>query len=141
VNPGLAGIKHLNRLDQVLARNEWQADGIAEGLMLDPTQRIIEGTMSNLFVVKAGCLFTPDLSQAGIAGIMREIVMDVAAEAGVPCTVTSMTLAELARADELFLCNSIIGIWPVQHLVDTVFEAPGPLTATLGAMLGRSSWS
>ena len=64
-NPALAGIKHLNRLEQVLARNEWDDASVAEGLMLDPQGSVIEGTMTNLFVVRNGQLLTPDVSQCG----------------------------------------------------------------------------
>jgi 4-amino-4-deoxychorismate lyase len=64
-------MKHLNRLEQVLARAEWQ-DDYAEGLMRDTKGLVIEGTMTNLFLVRDdGTLVTPDLSQSGVAGVMR----------------------------------------------------------------------
>jgi len=73
INPGLAGIKHLNRLDQVLARNEWDDTNTMEGLMLDNNDNVIAGTMSNLFVVLPDKkLITSDLSFCGIQVIMRK---------------------------------------------------------------------
>ena len=73
--PALAGIKHLNRLEQVLARSEWTDTEIAEGLMLDSAGRLIEGTMSNVFLVREGVLYTPRLHRCGVAGVMREVIL------------------------------------------------------------------
>lgn len=115
-NTGLAGLKHLNRLEQVLARLEWDSPGIAEGLMLDRADNVIEGTFTNVFVVKNGCLRTPVLNHCGVAGIMRSVVMDLAAEMGVGCEVCDIPYAELQAADGIFLTNSVIGIWPVREL-------------------------
>ncbi len=125
-NPCLAGIKHLNRLEQVLARREWSDPGIAEGLMLDPEARVIEGTMSNLFLVTQGRLVTPDLAKAGVAGIMRELVMLEAARLGVAVGVAPVTLADVRNADELFLSNSLFGIWPIRSLDGRAYRV-GPV--------------
>jgi len=84
-NPRLAGIKHLNRLEQILARREWHDRSIAEGLMLDTAGELVEGTTTNLFLVRKGRVQTPDLSQCGVAGIMREVVMEMAGEQDLPC--------------------------------------------------------
>ncbi len=125
-NPALAGIKHLNRLEQVLARSEWSDPGIAEGLMLDTEGRVIEGTMSNLFLVTQDRLLTPDLAKAGVAGIMRELVMLEAARLAVAVGVASVTLADVRNADELFLSNSLFGIWPIRSLDGRAYRV-GPL--------------
>ncbi len=114
-NSRLAGIKHLNRLEQVLARSEWQS-GYAEGLMLDEQDNIIEGTMTNLFLYSQGTLVTPDLSQAGVTGIMRAAVLEGAAKMSLPCHVTSIARDMLDAAEEVFLTNSLIGIWPVRRI-------------------------
>ncbi|MDN5848252.1 MAG: aminodeoxychorismate lyase [Nitrococcus sp.] len=117
VNPALAGIKHLNRLEQVLARMEWRDDSrFQEGLMLDWQDRVIEGTMTNLFIVRAGRLWTADLTQSGVAGVMREIILEVASQQTIPLRVTALALQDVAQADEVFVCNSVIGIWPVVAL-------------------------
>jgi len=115
-NPQLAGIKHLNRLEQVLARQEWTDPDIREGLLLDDESNVIEGTMSNLFAVNGGVLTTPDLSRCGVAGIMRTVVLEQADHLGLDVTVRPLPLAEMEQADELFLTNSLIGLWPVTGL-------------------------
>jgi 4-amino-4-deoxychorismate lyase len=114
--PRLAGIKHLNRLENVLAAAEWEDAGIAEGLLLDMGDNVIEGTRSNLFMVSGGALLTPDLSRCGVAGVQRERVLEWAAARGVPCRIAQFGLDELLSADELFLVNSLIGLWPVREL-------------------------
>lgn len=111
-NPALAGLKHLNRLEQVLARAEWGTD-YAEGLMQDSGGDVIEGTMSNLFLVLDGTLATPDLSRCGVEGVMRGIILARAADLGVPPRIRPVSLEDVHRADELFLTNSVIGVWPV----------------------------
>ncbi len=114
-DPQLAGTKHLNRLAQIMARAEW-GDEYAEGLMSDTQGNVIEGTMSNIFLVHRGAILTPDLSETGVAGVMRELVMERAGALGMPVTITTVGRTRLAQADELFLTNSLIGIWPVTKL-------------------------
>lgn len=114
--PRLAGIKHLNRLENVLAAAEWNDPDIAEGILLDQDGHIIEGTRSNLFLVRDGKLFTPDLSKCGVAGLQRERVMHYARQQRMICKVTELTLDDLLAADEIFMVNSVIGLWPVRDL-------------------------
>lgn len=114
--PRLAGIKHLNRLENVLAAAEWNDANIAEGMMLDQDGHIIEGTRSNLFMVRDGKLFTPDLSKCGVAGLQRERVMDYARQQRMICKITEITMDELLAADEIFVVNSVIGLWPVREM-------------------------
>ena len=117
--PLLAGIKHLNRLENVLASAEWNnADNIAEGILLDEEDYLIEATRSNLFLVKDGVLFTPELLKCGVAGVQRDRVMDWARKTGVMCNVGSLRLWDLHEADEVFLVNSVIGLWPVREMND-----------------------
>ena len=131
-NPALAGIKHLNRLEQVLARNEWQDDSIVEGLMLDYQDQVIEGTMSNVFLVQNSQLSTADLSDSGIAGIMRQQLIKIADRLSIPLHITSLTINDLKSADEVFVCNSLIGIWPVTSITDLdMHYSHGALTQTL----------
>lgn len=130
-NPALAGIKHLNRLENVLARSEWDEADIQEGLMMNRSHRIVEGTMSNLFIVKQGVLFTSSVEQAGIAGIMREVILERALAAGLKTRVVEpFTVDQIKQADEIFVCNSVIGIWPVIRW-DTVHWPIGPITHQL----------
>jgi len=116
INPTLAGIKHLNRLEQILARAEWQDDAIQEGLLLDTNGAVIEGTMSNLFLCHGNTLITPDVSSAGIAGIVRGLVLQWAQQLGATVSIQTVTPLLLQQADSCFLTNSIIGIWPIRDL-------------------------
>ncbi|MHA6193767.1 aminodeoxychorismate lyase [Pseudomonas wadenswilerensis] len=131
--PLLAGLKHLNRLEQVLARAEWQGTEYAEGLMLDMSGRVIEGVYSNLFLVRDGQLFTADLGRCGVAGVMRAALLDAAAREGISASVRDLSLDDLQQADELFLCNSVYGVWPVRSFVSLNWS-PGPLTRKLQAI-------
>ncbi|MGH8561871.1 MAG: aminodeoxychorismate lyase, partial [Nevskiales bacterium] len=129
-NPRLAGIKHLNRLEQVLARAEWSNAAIAEGLMLDTDNRLIEGVSSNLFLVRDSKLLTPDLSRCGIAGVMREMILEAAPAYTKAVQVQDLSMTDLLAADECFVCNSIIGIWPVTGLEGKRWDI-GPMTRKL----------
>lgn len=113
--PQLAGIKHLNRLEQVLARAEWnEADGFQEGLMLDLDGAVVEGTMSNVFASpREGVLITPDLSRCGVVGVMRRHLLESARRAGIDVQVRALGLPELQDCPEVFLSNSLMGVWPV----------------------------
>jgi len=117
-NPALAGIKHLNRLEQVLARKEW-SDEFQEGLMLDVDAQVIEGTMSNLFLITKHGLLTPALTECGIEGVMRSRILEWAEGEGIPCDLRSnIRLEDVFSADSLFFTNSVIGVWPVRQLED-----------------------
>jgi 4-amino-4-deoxychorismate lyase len=138
-NAALAGIKHLNRLDQVLARNEWTESDIAEGFMCDQHDNLIEGTMSNLFIVKSGELLTPELSKSGVAGIMRAQIIQLAKANKLSVNETSLTQLDLNQADEAFLCNSINGIWPINHVIDTKQHySVGPITKRCQQLLAEA---
>ncbi|MGQ0428605.1 MAG: aminodeoxychorismate lyase [Gammaproteobacteria bacterium] len=114
-NPALAGIKHLNRLEQVLARAEWDDDSIAEGLMMDDRGQVIGGTQTNLFVAEDGGFATPALSECGVAGVMRRAFLGWAAEQGLAVSDRAVPAAELATSDSLLLTNSLVGAWPVRE--------------------------
>lgn len=124
--PLLAGIKHLNRLEQVMARAEWDDPAIAEGVLLDSHGRVISATMANLFAVVDGELLTPSLQRCGVAGVARAEIL-----ASFPAAqVADMTLATLQAANELFLSSSVRGIVPVRSL-DGRDHVPGALTRRL----------
>src|SRR5690606_24700582 len=93
--PLLAGLKHLNRLEQVLARAEWQNPAYAEGLMCDSAGRVIEGVYSNLFLCKDGELLTAELSRCGVAGVMRAEVLAQAEALGIAVHIRDISRAEL----------------------------------------------
>jgi len=115
-NPALAGIKHLNRLEQVLARAEWDDGAMDEGLMMDDRDRVICGTQSNLFARIAGRWTTPALEDCGVAGIMRRAFLAWAAQCGDPVIERALPAAELAGATAMILTNAVIGAWPVRVL-------------------------
>ncbi|MDH5612174.1 MAG: aminodeoxychorismate lyase [Gammaproteobacteria bacterium] len=132
-NSRLAGIKHLNRLDNVLARNEWQ-DEYQEGFMFDESGHLIEGTMSNVFAVKKNQLYTPSLNLSGVNGIIRAQILSIAQEQKIQSKVTNITKEEIMSMDEIFVCNSIIGIWPVNTLNNKSYEI-GPITQKITQVL------
>jgi 4-amino-4-deoxychorismate lyase len=122
LNPALAGIKHLNRLEQILARAEWSDPDIQEGIMLDINDRVIEGTMTNLFYVKDGSFYTAMLKLSGVAGVMRGIILEIIAERNLKLIEHDYHKEDLLAADEAFVCNSIIGLWPIGQLEQNVFS-------------------
>ncbi len=128
MNTALAGIKHLNRLDNVLARNEWSGNDIAEGFMFDNQQNIIEGTMSNVFCFLGDQLYTPSIKQCGVAGVMREQVIEIAHAQGIPVNIVNISKQNLLQMDAVFITNSLIGIWPVKSIDDIAFEKNELLT-------------
>ena len=114
-NPDLAGLKHLNRLDQVLASNEIP-QGYAEGLCADQDAYIIEGCKSNLIAVIQGELLTPDLTSSGVNGVMLQHLKQKFAADGQQVKPKKLRLEDLLLSEELFLCNSVFGVWPVIKL-------------------------
>jgi len=126
INPLLAGLKHNNRLEQVMARSEW-SDEFQEGLMLNVQDHVIEGTMTNLFVIKDGQIFTPKTTVSGVNGIVRQIVIDIAKAHSIPIKETEFNTDFVLSADELFVTNSVIGLWPIKSLQKQIY-AVGSLT-------------
>jgi len=116
VNPLLAGIKHLNRLEQVLAQAAIGASPLEEVLMLSSEGQVIGGSMSNVFLAGESGLFTPELTRCGVEGIMRRLVCSAAAQLGLPLAVRAVRAAELAGVREAFLTNVRWGIQPISVL-------------------------
>lgn len=130
VQAALAGVKHLNRLDSVLARQEWTGAEIAEGLMLDPQGQVVEGTMSNVFILEGQALATPILDQAGVAGVQRERLLSLASRLDLTPVEARITPRRLLAADQVYVTNSVIGLWWVSSLDERRWEAL-PITAEL----------
>jgi len=124
-NPGLAGIKHLNRLEQVMARREIINGDVKEGIMLDDKENIISGTMSNIFIIRDKELLTPDLSESGVKGIVRGLLLDRAGEMGFSAAVGEISPEDLEDADECIITNSLIGVCPVKKINQYSFRV-GP---------------
>ncbi|TAL86247.1 MAG: aminodeoxychorismate lyase [Rhodanobacter sp.] len=124
--PQLAGIKHLNRLEQVLARAEWCDPAIAEGILRDTRGLVISATMANLFARIDGELLTPAVDRCGVAGVARAELLAICPQA----RIGEMTLEALLRASEIFLSSSVRGILPVRSVGERTFQ-PGPSTREL----------
>ncbi len=135
-NPALAGIKHLNRLEQVLARAEWSDPAIAESLHFSVGGALVCGTACNVFLVRAGVLMTPRLELCGVAGVMREVVAELAEASGLHFEKRLLTCADLDRAEEIFLTNALTGIRAVAQLAGRPLGA-GPVTHHLQQALAR----
>ena len=137
-NPALAGLKHCNRLEQILARSEPGAAEAAEALMLSRSGKLVSGTMTNVFLVdgpmQSPRLRTPAIDSCGVAGVMRRIVLREAARAGIMATECDLWPADLAAATEIFLTNARLGIWPVGRLEDRTLT-PGPVTQRVQRLL------
>jgi 4-amino-4-deoxychorismate lyase len=134
-NPALAGIKHLCRLEQVLAQLELRGDAVQQGLVLDAGGNVAGGTASNVFAVTRAELSTPSLARCGIRGVMRRAVLEAARTLGIRAEERDVTPEELQHADEVFVTNSLFGIWPVTALDGQRFSV-GPTTERLMAHLG-----
>ena len=110
LNPHLAGLKSLNRLESVVARSEWRDARIWEGLMQDVDQNIVCGTMSNLFLRREGSLLTPALDRCGVAGVMRRWVMETAGSLQLRVTERAIRWRDLREAEEVFMSNAVVGL-------------------------------
>ncbi len=129
-NPALAGIKHLNRLEHVLAQREWSDSHIHEGLMLDHEGELVCGTSSNIFIVRGGELMTPDLRYCGVRGIMRGAVLQVATALGIAVHEEPLWPDNLETAQEIFMTNAVRGVRAVIALESHEWP-PGELTQAI----------
>jgi 4-amino-4-deoxychorismate lyase len=136
IQPVLAGIKSLNRLEQVLARAEWNDTDHFEGLLLDLDGRLICGTMSNVFLVHNSTVVTPAITRCGVSGVMRGQVLQLLREAGVSCDVRDVAAGELEGASECFLTNSQFGVIPVQRC-DQIEWAIGAVTRQAQSLIAE----
>jgi len=134
-NPALAGMKHLNRLEQVLAQREWNDEQVGEGLMLDTEGELVGGTASNVFIVRQGVLLTPDLRFCGVRGVMREQVRKAAAKLGLQSSEEPLWPHDLDTASEVFVTNAVRGIRSVTALDEHHWSA-GPIAQRLSTALG-----
>ena len=134
LSPALAGLKILGRLEQVLAAAERKESGFAESVMCDPEGHLVSGTMSNLFMVRDGVLVTPRLDRSGVRGIMRRLILELAPAVGLTVREERLPVHRIDEADEIFVCNALIGLWPVSRLARWQ-RAPGPVTRRIAAAL------
>ena len=114
-NTNLFGFKHLNRLDSVLARSEWEDKKIFEGVFVDSKQNILEGTMTNIFFVQKKTLITPPIIDSGINGVMRQVVIDNAKFFFDKVIIQKINLSDIKKFDQMFLTNSVLKVIPVSR--------------------------
>jgi 4-amino-4-deoxychorismate lyase len=124
----LAGVKHLNRIENVMARMEWRDESIFDGIMLDSDGNVIECTMSNIFARFGDTLMTPKLNTSGVAGVTRQQILALSKPLNLKVTEATMPLVQLLTADEIIICNSLYGVlqaisigdktWPIQSLAN-----------------------
>ncbi len=134
--PALAGLKHLNRLEHVLARAEWSDPRIDDGLLCDQRGRVVCATSANLFVVHRGRLITPSLDECGVAGVARAWLLRRAAR-WLPVQQSMLTRAQVESANEVFLSNAVRGVMAVRSLPGRSF-AIGPVTRRLASALSAT---
>ena len=120
-NPTLSKIKHLCRLEQVVARMEWQ-DEYHEGIMFDYQDHAIEGTMSNLFIINGTILKTPKLDNCGVQGVMREWILEQCKQQSIAIEECVIDRQAILEADGLFFCNALIRIWPAQSIATRHYD-------------------
>lgn len=141
IMPSTAGCKTLNQLAYVLAADERQSAvnrGCQEGLMLTEQGHVVEATARNIFIVKKGELYTPELDQCGVAGVLREyIIRELAPKVGVAVNKLPLLKKNIQQAEEIFLCNSVAGIWPVVSCEGQQWEI-GPITKKLQLLINNS---
>lgn len=132
--PQLAGIKHLNRLENIIARAEWSDSTIADGLLLDVGDNVIECTAGNLFARYGKTLFSPDLTRCGVAGVTRQRVLEIAPNLDYETEITHIPLTTLLDADEVVITNSLFGAWQVLEIGNKQWQ-PQSLAAQLRKLL------
>ncbi len=134
-NPSLAGMKHLCRLEQVMARREWSDPTVDEGLMLDSLGQVIEATSSNLFLHRGRQLITPSLDLSGVTGVVRGLILDLAEQQNTPVLIRPVKPRDLSDADGLYLCNSIAGIRRVKRWEGREYDLrladPAPIVSAM----------
>jgi aminodeoxychorismate lyase len=121
-NPKLAGIKHCNRLEQILSRADLKCD---EGIMLNESDNVISVTQGNIFSIYANTLHTPRLDKCGIEGTRRAIILEIASELGMQINVGPLSVNELMESDEVFISNSVMEIQSITQIGDMSFASNG----------------
>lgn len=116
LQPALAGIKHLNRLEQVLIKQEVSAAGADDAIVCDAYGNLVEASAANLFWQQDNTWFTPDMSACGVSGVMRAFLLDWFAAQGIPVEVGSYQPDTLATARAVFVCNALMPMLPVRTL-------------------------
>jgi 4-amino-4-deoxychorismate lyase len=127
IQPALGGVKHLNRLEQVLASAEIRDAGVAEGILLDSEGHVISAIAANIFIIMEDRLLTPRLDRCGVRGVVRKHILT---DFGARCEQRRIMADMLHEADEVFICNSVRGVVPVTA-IDDIDYGVGAVTREL----------
>ena len=128
-HPGLAGIKHLSRIENVWASSEARAVGAFDALLRAASGHLISGAMSNLFIVRSGQVQTPRVDRAGVAGILRQVVLRECVALGIAVTEQPLSAEDLSSADEVFITNARIGVVPVRRVGEHAYRMTPGMTS------------
>ncbi|MCE2595250.1 aminodeoxychorismate lyase [Motilimonas cestriensis] len=120
LNPQLAGYKTLNRLDQVLIKQELESLDVDDVIVCDINGYVVESSAANVFWFEQGTLYTPDLSQAGVNGVMRKQVLRCAEQLEIPVNIVKFKLDQLAQVDSMFITNTLMGLVPIKQFQQRV---------------------
>lgn len=131
IQPALGGIKHLNRLEQVLASAELREANVAEGILLDREEHVISAVSANIFLIMEDRLITPRLDRCGVRGVVRGQILSAFAAR---CEQRRIGVDMLNEADEIFICNSVRGIVPITAIDDQAYPI-GPVTREIQTWL------
>jgi 4-amino-4-deoxychorismate lyase len=137
-NPALCGIKHLNRLDQVLGRRDWDDPDVAEGVMLGQDGRVVCGTRSNIVIEQKGELMTPELTSAGVAGVVRACLIEEGLDADHPVIEQRLTLEDVWQADAVYVTNALMGVARVSKIDDVEYDLSRPISPLLQRVHARA---
>jgi 4-amino-4-deoxychorismate lyase len=138
--PALAGLKTLNRLEQILAANEAESALADEGLLCDARGNLVCATSANLFVVLDGIVVTPKIEGCGVRGVMRSTLLSLCQQHGIAHREDNVRPIDLTRASEVFLSNAVRGVRPVQQLLANPgisLAAPGVIAQQLSLLLNQ----
>ncbi len=122
LNPMLAGLKHNNRLEQVLLKSEMDKAGYLDGVCLDIHGHIVETTAANIFWVKDHTLYTPSLANAGVAGVARRVVLEHSDQLEMKVVMGEFELDHLNNAEEVFISNALLGVSPVIQISNHLYS-------------------
>lgn len=132
--PLLAGIKHLNRLEQVLVKYELEKSSYLDAVVCDTDNMMVETSAANLFWRQGGLWYTPELINSGVEGLMRNLVMDIFRQKSVPIQAVSAKVSSLQQAEEVFICNSLMGVVPIKSFT------PIDISEKKGFIFAHLSW-
>ncbi len=138
INKRIAGLKTLNRLDQVLIKQEIETKKAIDGIVCDNKDNVIEASSANLFIHKGGQWYTPCLKNAGIEGVKRQQILNAAKKHAVNIIKTQLNKLDLLNADAVCMTNSLMGIVPViQYEQHTYKEQHFSTTAQLKKLISE----